>query len=163
MDLRAQPAQLFSVGGGELLQHRFTPGGQAQGNAPAIGGIPSSLDIASLGQAVEQAHSAMVFDPEALRQFTHGDALTPGKPLERQQCLVLLRCEAGSTGRSFAETEELTQGGAKGRQQFVVGLRDGHSYLKMRLFQSQPVEGAKHNHRTKSSCKCIVLRYIWRL
>ncbi len=114
MNFRAQPAQLFAVGSGELLQHRFTLGGQAQGDAPAIGGIPSPLHIASLGQAVEQAHGAMVFDPEALGQFTYGDALTPGKPFERQQRLVLLRCKAGSTSRSFAETKELAQSGAKG-------------------------------------------------
>lgn len=57
---------------------------------------------------------------QSLGQFTDGDAIAPGKTLDCQQSLMMLRRDAGGLGRLFTETHELPQRVSKRGERFVL-------------------------------------------
>src|ERR1700704_1692033 len=60
-------------------------------------------------QAVNQFHRTVMPNLEALRQFSHEDAVAPWISLDGKQGLVLLRCNARSYRRLFAKMQKLAK------------------------------------------------------
>ena len=115
--------QLLAMRRRQLLEHRFAFGSQREVNPAAIGVVQFASDITPLRQAVGQPNSAMVQQLQTLSQFANEHAVASRKPFNRQQRLVLLRCDACRARRSLAEAQELPQRPAELRQQFIIRFR----------------------------------------
>ena len=59
---------------------------------------------------------------QSFRQFTYGDLVAAGETSDGQQCLMLLRCDAGCLRRRFAEMDEFSQRVAKRGERFILCL-----------------------------------------
>jgi hypothetical protein len=75
-------------------------------------------------EPVHEPYRAVVAQLEAFREFAYGNVVAPGKPLYRQQGLVLLGSKARGPGGLPAESLEPAQRMAQRGQELVVGLRD---------------------------------------
>ena len=113
---------MFLMQAGKRFEFSFAAGSQGQANLPAIGFIGQSPQVFFRHQPVHQPDGAVVQDLEAFRQFADMDVVAPGKTLDGQQGLMLLRRDAGRLGGLLAETQELPQRVAEFGQRFVIGF-----------------------------------------
>ena len=124
VQFRTQLAQLPQMGGRQTLQNRLPPGSKTHLHPAPVeaGGHPP--EQSPPGEPVHQPHGAVMAQLQPLRELADGSLVAPGKTLDGQQRLVLLRGEPGAARGVLAEDQEAAQRMAQRGQQLVVGLGD---------------------------------------
>ncbi len=138
-DFRSDPLELFAVDGRKFLQDFFAAASHSNEHPAAVHGGRQPNNHLFIRQPVNQTHRAMGAKLQAFRQFAHSDSLTGGKTLDGQQCLILLRRDAGRLGGFLAKTDEPQQRVTKRRKCFIVRLDElsGFRHCSAYLSRSQ--------------------------
>jgi hypothetical protein len=118
--LRAETAQLFPVAGREALEDFFTGGRQAHAHPATVGGIGHAAELAASGEAIHEAHGAVMAHVHDVGQFTDGQQGAARRSLEGEEGLILLLGDAGRPRGFGAEMQKTPQGMAVGRQRAVI-------------------------------------------
>lgn len=114
--------ELVEVGGGQAVQAFLAIGGEPDaGKAPVVVVAPSLHQLGRLG-AVNQLDGAVMTQQQIAGEIPDGRALRSWVALDRQQQLVLGRCQADLARLGLAPVQEPAQAGPECQQVLVVVL-----------------------------------------
>lgn len=114
--------ELVEVRGGQAVQAFLAIGCEPDaGETPVVVITPSLYQLCRLG-AVHQLDGAVMTQQQIAGEIPDGRALRCWMALDRQQQLVLGRCQAYLTRLSLAPVQEPAQAGPEGQQVLVVLL-----------------------------------------
>ena len=71
-------------------------------------------------EAIDETDGAVMAKLETLGKFTDRDMIAAGKAFDGEQCLVVLWCDSGSGGGSFAEVQKPAQRIPERSEKFVL-------------------------------------------
>jgi hypothetical protein len=94
--------------------------GQFYEHAPAVVFVGNSVQKAELRHAIDQFDGRVMANKKKSRQISHGNCIGPGKALDGEKRLILLRRQAGFLGGGFAECQEFPNLVAKFGKRFIV-------------------------------------------
>jgi hypothetical protein len=89
---------------------------------PAVIGIGNTYDEIKLGHPIDEFHCSVVPNEKNSRQLAHRNRVVQRKSLDRQQCLMLLRCQLFPARGSLAESQELSQFIPKAGERSIVDV-----------------------------------------
>ena len=112
--------KLFAMHGGKFLQCFFTVTGELNEHLPPVLIGHRARQQFLHDHPVNQPDRAVMTKLQSFGQFTDGDTVAPRKPLDGQQCLMLLWSDAGSLRRRFAEMDESPKRIPKRREGFIL-------------------------------------------
>lgn len=108
------------MNGRKRLQFSFATRRQFQENAPAILGIDASIDQPKLRHPNGQFDGGVMADQQRAGKVANRREIRSGKPLDREQRLMLLRGQPRRLSSALTEGKELAQLQPKRRQRLVV-------------------------------------------
>lgn len=115
----ARGAEFGAVIERKFAQHRFALCRQPDANLPAVDFGAVTADQPGLGQAVDQAHHAVMPELQPLGQIAHGRLAS--RRFEGQKQLVLDGFQAGLPRRIFAKAQKAADLITKFGQSLVIG------------------------------------------
>ena len=99
--------QLIDSMPGDILKDAFAARQQGNQYTSAVVAAAAAAHVAALLQAVDQLHSAVVLQRQALRQGADGGFFSLGQPANGEQKQVLLGLESRGQGYFVALAEKL--------------------------------------------------------
>jgi hypothetical protein len=118
----SQRFELLGVGGGKSPQHCFPARGKLHQNHSTVLRGRRAGDQVLGHQPIEQFHGAMVANLESFRQLSDTNTLPTRIAFDRQQSLMLLRCEASLVRRFFAEMKKAPERVTKSSQSLMLAF-----------------------------------------
>jgi hypothetical protein len=85
--------------------------------------IGTAFDEAARDGAVDEPDCAVVLQQQCIGDVADGGFLRPGVASDREQQLVLGRCQTDGVGLRLAPVEELAQSGTELQQALIVEFR----------------------------------------
>jgi hypothetical protein len=124
--------ELLAVRFRKSLEDAVSGGSECEINFATVERAARLFDVAAPDKPVDQPDGAMVEDLKSRGEFAHGDAFFRCEAFDGQQCLVLLRSDAGRGGSTFAEAQEPSKSVAKFGEDLVFArgnarLSSGHA------------------------------------
>jgi hypothetical protein len=87
----------------KLLQPALAFFGQFHQNSPAVAFVATPAQEFKFCHSIHKFDGCVVSNEKELRKITDRNRVWAGKPSDREQSLVLLRCQAGLVGGRLAE------------------------------------------------------------
>src|SRR6185312_27023 len=123
-ECRVHPPQLVAVQRAEACHDALALRGQLHSHRPPVAGMRCPLHEPLSLRPVDQLDYAVVTQLEPVGQLAHGRPLPAGKAFERQQQLILLRCQAVPAHRFFAEAQITADAETESGQRLEILLRE---------------------------------------
>jgi hypothetical protein len=117
--------ELVAVRVGDLRHPARAARRQAQFHLAPVHARRLADDQPAGGQAIDQAHGAVVLQEQLLRQVVDGDGRVGRPRPQDQQRLVMRSRQARPRGRGLAEVQERAQGVAERSEPRVVAVGQG--------------------------------------